>query len=208
MMGLLNCYLPIFRFITDFFLHPQNYADYEVFREKCIGLLQHSLLESELNHTQHECENAYFAVVLWIDERILCSSAPWVKSWRSELLQSQLFKISVGGEEFFTRLDTIDITNIPLRIVYLFCLLMGFHGKYTGQDVQLLQQRIHDERQCLPEDWQQWPNDAQLVEQQVNYAEGEYRKHKALLQRTGLLLALPLCLYLLVLLAGFGIFTR
>lgn len=207
MMSLLNCYLPVFRFITDFFLHPEEHLDYGVFREQSTALLQQALLESELHHDKQECDEAYFAVVLWLDERVLCSSAEWVKNWRADLLQSHCFNISVGGEAFFIHLDEIDKANVQLRMVYLFCLLMGFHGKYSGQDVQLLQQRIDDERQCLPEEWRQWPNNAALVEQEGRYPFGKQRPRKALRHRKWLLLSLPLFLYLLTLAAGFGIFT-
>ena len=207
MMNLLNCYLPVFRLITAFLLHPQQHSDYDAFREKCMSLLQYSLHESELHHEQQDCDNALFAVVLWLDERVLCSAATWVKKWQGELLQSHYFNISVGGEAFYFRLDEIEQSNVPVRIVYLFCLLMGFHGKYTGQCAQRLQKRIDKERQCLPEAWRMWPNDASLVEQPVPYDKGNYLRKIALLKNKIFLFAVPLCLYLLMLTAGFGIFT-
>ncbi|WP_148873100.1 DotU family type IV/VI secretion system protein, partial [Serratia marcescens] len=179
MMTLVNSYLPVFRFITAFFLHPRAHADYAVFREQCLSLLRHSREASERQHAPEECDDAFFAVVLWLDERVLCSTAPWVKKWQGELLQSHYFNISVGGEIFYTRLDDIDPANIPLRMVYLFCLLNGFHGKYTGQEARLLQQRIDNERQCLPGAWRSWPNDAPLVEQSLRYDQGNTRKRKA-----------------------------
>ena len=206
MMSLLNCYLPLFRYVTAFFINPQEYADYNEFREKGITLLQQALRESERHHETAECEDAYFAVVLWVDERVLRSHAGWVKEWRGNLLQKYYFDISVGGEEFFRRLDEIDKLNNPLRMVYLFCLLMGFHGKYTSQDAELLKQRIEDERQCLPEAWRQWPNDALLVEQEAGGDEKNKTGAKRLRQRKGLLLSLPLIIYLLILFTGLGMF--
>ncbi len=206
MMSLLNCYLPLFRYVTAFFIDPQEYPDYSAFREKSITLLQQALRESERHHETAECEDAYFSVVLWVDERVLRSRAEWVKEWRSSLLQKYYFDISFGGEAFFERLDETDKNNTQLRMVYLFCLLMGFHGKYTSQDAQLLQQRINDERQCLPEEWRQWPNDALLVEQEAGGGEKNKAVKKRLRQRKGLLFSLPLAIYLLMLLAGLGIF--
>ena len=206
MMTLLNCYLPLFRHVTAFFINPQDYADYAGFREKCMTLLQQALNESERHHEPQECEEAYFAVVLWIDERVLRSQAAWVKDWRSQLLQKYYFDISVGGEEFFVRLDAIDKENVPLRMVYLFCLLMGFHGKYTHQDASLLQQCIDDERQCLPEAWRQWPNDALLVEQDGGDIEKNNAVPKKFRQRKWLLLSLPVVIYVLIRFAGLGMF--
>jgi len=208
MMSLLNCYLPLFRYVTAFFINPQEYSDYREFREKIITLLQQALLESERHHEKAECDDAYFVVVLWVDERVLRSRAEWVKEWRSNLLQKYYFDISVGGEAFFDRLDQTDKTNTQLRMVYLFCLLMGFHGKYTSQDAQLLQQRIEDERQCLPQAWRQWPNNALLVEQDAGGGEKNKTVVKKLRQRKGLLLALPVVVYLVILSTGLGIFFR
>ncbi|MCE0826810.1 DotU family type IV/VI secretion system protein [Buttiauxella sp. A2-C2_NF] len=207
MMSLLNCYLPLFRLVTTLLTQPQLHEDYAVFRSQCIELLEQALCESELHHEQQECEDAYFAVVLYLDERVLCSTIPWVKEWRAALLQKHYFNISVGGEEFFTRLDTLDKTNTPLRMVFLFCLLMGFHGKYTQQDAQLLQQRIDSERECLPEAWRQWPNEANLVEPGSGTLSGNQQTRKKLRQRKGLLLSLPLFIYALMLAIGSGFFT-
>jgi len=207
MMSLLNCYLPLFRLATTLFLDPQQHQDYGVFRNQCMTLLEQAQRESELHHEQLECEEAFFAVVLYLDERVLCSTIPWVKEWRGELLQMHYFTISVGGEAFFTRLDAIDKTNTQLRMVYLFCLLMGFHGKYTQQDAQLLQQRIDSERQCLPEAWRQWPNDASLVEQGLGLINGNNHQRKKLRQRKWLLCSLPFVIYVVLLTVGSGIFT-
>lgn len=208
MMSLLNCYLPLFRLVTTLFLDPQQHQDYGVFRSQCMTLLEQAQRESELHHEQLECEDAFFAVVLYLDERVLCSSIPWIKEWRCELLQMHYFTISVGGEAFFTRLDAIDKTNTKLRVVYLFCLLMGFHGKYTQQDAQLLQQRIDSERQCLPKAWRQWPNDASLVERGLGLINGNNHQRKKLCQRKWLLCSLPFVIYIVLLTVGLEIFTR
>lgn len=207
MMSLLNCYLPLFRLTATLFLAPQQHQDYSVFRNQCMTLLEQAQRESELHHDQLECEEAFFAVVLYIDERVLCSTIPWIKEWRGELLQMQYFTISVGGQAFFSRLDAIDKTNTRLRMVYLFCLLMGFHGKYTQKDASLLQQRIACERQCLPEAWRKWPNDARLVEQKLELINGNNHQRKKLRQLKWLFCSLPFVIYVVLLTFGSGIFT-
>ena len=84
---------------------------------------------------------------------------------------------------------------------------MGFHGKYTQHDAQLLQQRIDSERECLPEAWRQWPNEANLVEPGSGTLSGNQQTRKKLRQRKGLLLSLPLFIYALMLAIGSGFFT-
>ncbi|MDN0111381.1 DotU family type IV/VI secretion system protein [Yersinia mollaretii] len=163
MMRLVECYLPIWRFATEFYLYPQQYSDYESFRQQSMSLFEQAALAAEQYNDIDDCDNALFAVVVWFDERVLCSSLPWVKQWRSALLQGQLFQTAIGGEVFFNRLDSIDKDNYPLRLVYLFCLLMGFNGKYTQPDNILLAERVTQERQNLPVEWQVWPNQALLT---------------------------------------------
>lgn len=162
MMSLVDCYLPVFRFITEFLLHSEKYSDYEAFRQTSIILLEQASKEAERNHGSDDCDNTLFAVVTWVDERVLCSSQDWVKQWRSAMLQTQLFQTSVGGEIFFNRLDDLE-DNTPVKMVYLYCLLLGFHGKYTVQDNNELSKRIIREREMLPLQWQEWPSDTSII---------------------------------------------
>lgn len=208
MMSLLNCYLPVFRFIADASLHSEQHSDHALFRDQCIAVLQKSLARSARHHTQSDCDEAYFAVVIWLDERVLCSPLEWVREWRNNLLQTHLFQISVGGEEFFSRLDAIEKTNTQLRMVYLFCLLMGFHGKYSWQDPLLLKQRIEDERSVLPEEWRTWPNEAQLIEQDHKLNESYLSNPRKFRHRKGLMISFILSVYIIMLVYGFGLFNR
>ncbi|MFA3763164.1 DotU family type IV/VI secretion system protein [Yersinia sp. 2466 StPb PI] len=203
MMSIVNCYMPVFRFITSFILEPQEHADYSRFRNKCIQLLQQARLASELHHSLQDCEDANFAVVIWLDEQVLRSEPEWVKQWRAVLLQSHYFDLSTGGSEFFSCLDSIDKNNAKLRVVYLFCLLMGFHGKYTQQDDEL-QKRISDERRCLPEQWRQWPNNAPLISELLN-SHGEINPvRKKFRNMKWLILSMVIAVYLIMLIAGLG----
>lgn len=203
MMSIVNCYIPVFRFITSFILEPLEHSDYSSFRDKCIQLLQQARLSAELHHSPQDCEDANFAVVIWLDEQVLCSETEWVKQWRTVLLQSHYFDLSTGGGEFFSRLDSIDKNNTKLRVVYLFCLLMGFHGKYTQQDAEL-QKRISDERRCLPEQWRQWPNNAPIISDLLNsYGEIKPTRRK-FRHRKWLILSMVIVVYLIMLIAGLG----
>jgi type VI secretion system protein ImpK len=130
-------------------------------------LLDEALLQSELLYRPEDCGEAHFAVVVWLDELVLRTSPVWVKEWRTSLLQSQRFRTAIGGEEFYSRLDGIEETNKELRQVFLFCLLMGFQGKYAHKGNAELQARISEERKCLPEEWQSWPGEARIMAKDV-----------------------------------------
>lgn len=163
MSRLVNCYLPVFRLGIKFISAPEKFSHCDEFRNECIKLLDQALIQSELLNTSGDCKEAHFAVVVWLDELVLRASPVWVKEWRINLLQSQRLQTTIGGEEFYTRLDSIDVSNKTLRQVYLFCLLMGFQGKYAHKEKTELQARIFEERQCLPEEWQVWPGEARIM---------------------------------------------
>ncbi|WP_262504756.1 DotU family type IV/VI secretion system protein [Serratia liquefaciens] len=203
-MNLLNCYVPVFRFITSFVLEVREYNDFSIFRNKCIQLLQQARLAAELHYSPQDCEDADFAVVIWLDEQVLCSDPDWVKQWRTVLLQHHYFDLSTGGGEFFSRLDSIDKDKYQIRMVYLFCLLMGFHGQYAQQDIEL-QRRISDERQCLPEPWRQWPNNAPIISDSLSF-HGEMKSiRKRFRHRKLLILSMVLVTYLIIFIAVLGI---
>ncbi|EHM44282.1 DotU family type IV/VI secretion system protein [Hafnia alvei] len=207
MMKLLNCYLPVFRLGYEFTQHPEKYADYAFLRETCIELLKQSALNAELEHDKSDCESALLAVVIWLDERVLCSTLPCVAQWRSALLQMQLFQTSIGGELFFTRLAAIPDANISLHRVYLFCLLTGFHGKYTQQDKTRLKQRIEKTKACLPAEWRDWPNQAHLTLAGQQLKINQLTHWQIIKNSRWLWLIIPVSAYGLMLLSGFIYFS-
>ena len=167
MSSLVNCYLPVFRMGIKFSTAPEDFPRYDDYREECIKGLDKSLMQSELLYSPEDCGEAHFAVVVWLDELVSRTSPVWVKEWRVSLLQSQRFRTTIGGEEFYSRLDGIDVKNKELRQVYLFCLLTGFQGKYAHKEYAELQARIREERKCLPEEWQAWPGEARIMTRDV-----------------------------------------
>lgn len=165
-MKLLDCYLPVFKLAARFAHEPEIFADYDTFRALCISRLEESMQEA-CHHdiSESERDHAFFAVVVWLDETLLCSAQPLVQHWRSGLLQRKYFRTSIGGELFFSRLSDLKEEEQGARQVFLFCLHNGFCGKYGGeQDRQTLTALIEQQlRLCLPPAWQTWPNDAPLT---------------------------------------------
>jgi type VI secretion system protein ImpK len=165
-MKLLDCYLPVFKLAAQLAHEPPLYADYDIFRALSLNRLEEAVQEAEhYDITDVERDQAFFAVVVWLDETVLCSAQPFAQSWRSDLLQRKYFQTSIGGELFFDRLNHLKKEHQQARRVFLFCLQNGFNGKYSAvQDRQALTVLVEEQRQlCLPQDWQQWPNDAPLT---------------------------------------------
>jgi len=165
-MKLLDCYMSVFKLAAQFAYEPALFADYDTFRAHCLTQLEEAVQESEHHDiTDFERDQAFFAVVIWLDETVLCSAQPFAQSWRSDLLQRRYFQTSIGGELFFVRLGQLQEEHQQARRVFLFCLQSGFNGKYSSvQDRHALTALVEEQRRlCLPPDWQTWPNDAPLM---------------------------------------------
>jgi len=83
--------------------------------------------------TREHYDTAKFAVVAFIDEIILLSDWEHRHHWAHELLQKSHFGTSNAGEEFFRRLDglsSFDPGERDVREVYVYCLALGFVGKF------------------------------------------------------------------------------
>lgn len=198
---LLNPYLPVFQLGVDVLLYPQKHGSFATFRQESINRIDNALAELETLSEESEIKQTHFAVVIWLDEIVLRSASNWISEWRNDLLQTRLFNTSIGGSEFFLRLDAIDAGNKHVRQVYLFCLLMGFRGKYVYEDPDLLRQRIEEERSCLPVEWREWPNDSPLVD--VDFSINKRHEKITFYGRKRFLVASGLLIWLMVTAMGF-----
>lgn len=169
-MKLLNNYLPVFKFIIRSTLQPDPAMDYDDFRQKCIACLEKAVTNAERTGcSDRECDDAFLAVVVWLDEFIIRSTLSYKIRWLGELLQHRYFQIATGGTAFFEHLNRIPDGQKSARYVYLFCLRQGFQGQFAGQNAARLNQIIQrQQRICLPESWTSWPNDAVLIPSAMN----------------------------------------
>lgn len=85
---------------------------------------------------------AVYAFVAFLDESVLASSGPAFSGWSRQPLQEEVFGDHRAGETFFQNLDELlsrsgDAQTADVLEVYQLCLLMGFHGRYRDDPVQL-----------------------------------------------------------------------
>ena len=88
---------------------------------------------SGLNLTRSQKEDALFAVCSLVDEAILATEVEKRSKWQAEPLQKTFFNTNEAGVEFFDRLDALGSgseDSNEVREVYLYCLKLGFTGKY------------------------------------------------------------------------------
>lgn len=89
-----------------------------------------------------EYEQARFAICAWIDEAILNSAWNQKKIWAQNQLQQLHYDTPNAGEEFFDRLDVIELHQKGVREVYYLCLALGFAGRYYRKHDQYKLEQI------------------------------------------------------------------
>ncbi len=79
-----------------------------------------------------DLEEACYALVAFIDERVLRSSWPGREDWMKQPLQLLRHRENVAGENFFRRLRALleAPRRLPAIQAYALCLALGFRGVY------------------------------------------------------------------------------
>jgi type VI secretion system protein ImpK len=79
-------------------------------------------------------------VMAALADEILLHRIEWQgkRAWNSHLIEYRLFRTRVAGEEFFNRLDRLLQTPDPmykdLATIYLMAIMLGFRGRYWGNN--------------------------------------------------------------------------
>jgi len=115
-------------------------GNYETVRQCYDVLYQRALKKGqEEGCLDKDWQEACFAVFTWIDEMILCSDWSGKGKWETRQLQRVYFHTMNGGEEFFIRLAALSPREGQIREVYLYCLAMGFKGRFfLSEDQKIL----------------------------------------------------------------------
>lgn len=79
-----------------------------------------------------DLQEACYALVAFIDERVLRSSWPGREEWMKQPLQLLRYRENVAGENFFRRLRALlqAPRRLPAIQAYALCLALGFCGIY------------------------------------------------------------------------------
>ncbi|NDK97897.1 DotU family type IV/VI secretion system protein [Photorhabdus bodei] len=149
-MQLLDCYIPVFTCVLRMIQQQVNKA--EILRQTVLAeLTQAQNRARSQGYGAQDIEEANFAVVVWADEAILCAGQKELSIWRQSSLQAELYDAELGGNTFFDRLAALVPDNYPVRLVYVFCLLAGFYGRYGKHDNLELHNIIQQELNNLPD---------------------------------------------------------
>lgn len=99
-----------------------------------------------------EFDEILFPILAWIDEVILSSTYEQKRVWRKNLLQKKFFNTSNAGHEFYQRLSSLEKNDFDLRSLYLYCLFLGFKGKYYNSEDKETLDAIFEREKSLTDD--------------------------------------------------------
>jgi type VI secretion system protein ImpK len=102
----------------------------EALRAELLRMLQQMVSRSrQAGITDKEIAEARYAIVAFIDERVLRSNWPGRVEWMNQPLQLQLFNEFAAGENFFIRMKALIQAGESRALeVYYLCLALGFVG--------------------------------------------------------------------------------
>lgn len=129
-------------------------ADAPTLRSRCDQLLGDFAARAQRSGYASELvDQARFALVALIDERIMTSDLSLRASWMGSPLQVRHYESFAAGEEFYTRLDKLrhpgERAKADVLEVFHLCLALGFKGRLAddkgGERRRLLMEQIAGE---------------------------------------------------------------
>jgi type VI secretion system protein ImpK len=135
------------------------------------ALTQFEAAATRINVPLANIRLAKYALVAFIDQKVLTSSLSLKEAWLEKPLQMTYFDDFNAGEEFYVKLEQVRNANDPGRFdvleMFYLCLVLGFTGKYgdkRGEEqrrilIDRLAREISESRQgaqtALSPAWQQ-----------------------------------------------------
>ncbi|MBL0709007.1 MAG: DotU family type IV/VI secretion system protein [Sulfurimonas sp.] len=136
--GIVECFTPLMVYTLEF---ADNYAQEIYSVEKLIAdydkLIESARVAFNSKNVKSDFNDALFPFVAWIDEVIQSSDFKDKKQWRKYLLQKRYFSTSNAGWEFYERLSSLEENIFDIRLVYLYCLFLGFRGRYYKDEDEI-----------------------------------------------------------------------
>ena len=143
-MYLIDYYMPVLARLSEIMADPERLEDYDytTLREELTAGIDDARSGCREAINDALCRDATFALVAFVDEKVLSSNWSRRHEWAAQLLQKQYFSTTNAGVLFFERLDQLNPFN-PLerdvKEVYFYCLCLGFTGQHyrSGDQARL-----------------------------------------------------------------------
>jgi type VI secretion system protein ImpK len=134
-MYLIDHYVPVLARVTEILDDEEkaNAYDYDSLRQELVDLIERASASCRDTADESLCRDATFALVAFVDEKVLSSAWSQRHQWASQLLQKQYFNTTNAGVQFFEYLDELNPFSPrerDVREVFFYCLCLGFMGRY------------------------------------------------------------------------------
>jgi type VI secretion system protein ImpK len=154
-MGLIDLFLPLFICAISSIKNQKITATQ--LRKNILNLHATAIeCAHNLKFPEVVISSATFATFICLDEIILCSDHHLTLEWRGMLLQNETTCQGLGGVIFFEHLNNIKENEGQLRILFIFCLLIGYKGRYVNDGTVALDILINQEINKLPHEFRNY----------------------------------------------------
>lgn len=119
-------------------------------RSRVIGMLDRMVTDARAaGVSEPEIAEARYALVAFVDERILRSTWQGRTEWMNQPLQLVLYREYTAGENFFARLRALlDHGGQPRAIqIYYLCLALGFRGAHDATNTNVAESFLEGAQQ-------------------------------------------------------------
>lgn len=107
------------------------------FKQQLIQRLDQIRVQAaQAGYLAQDIDQALFAVVAWIDEKVMTSDISGVMEWRLAPLQRHYFLTNKAGEIFYQRLAQLESQQRAVKEIYALVLIAGFKGQYSSKGGQ------------------------------------------------------------------------
>ena len=134
-MRLVDCYMELFYYTL--FLKSMDFGHFsyaDVFKHYVELFKKAATISEKAGFSKEAFETSLFALCAWIDETVMESQWKEKKQWISTSLQMKLYHTTNAGVLFFEKLTGLSEDEINIREVYMYCLTLGFRGKFFSPD--------------------------------------------------------------------------
>lgn len=134
-------FIPVLIYIEQRLTTPE--AIHEDFKSEVIRRLEQAQTQAlAAGYTPEDSQQALFAAVAWVDEKIMTSAWQGAMAWRLVPLQQHYFNTNKAGVEFFQRLQSLEPKQFAVKEMYAAVLTTGFKGQYNGKGSQITSPQI------------------------------------------------------------------
>ena len=119
-------------------LKKENLEEIELLHKNVRKKIEEIVVKlNDSEHSKEEIKYSKYAVIAFIDQKVLEHDEISVNWWRTHRLQLELFNTTTAGVDYYEKMEEISKMSLrsgeDLLKLYLYLLFLGFEGNYSGE---------------------------------------------------------------------------